>query len=254
MQMRTGLHVEQVIRHKNETKKVTVIAVDRTTGEHIQGQFDELVFACNAEEVLKSLGAGASWLERRLLPNVRYYNDLIVTHDDVDYMQTHYEFHPSEDMYFVRCDESNPRIIEMSFNLTAYQPHLAGRRTIFQTIFLDDSLRHHWTDGAIDPSRVLKRRSTRQFAHTWTHFAFWVPFVRFLQGKRRTWFAGSYTLFNTHEIAVMSGLAVAERLGAPYPFSHDALATQQFDTYLRLAHGFFVRRKRERTVMESGKK
>jgi hypothetical protein len=29
--------------------------------------------------------------------------------------------------------------------------------------------------------------------------------VRFLQGKQHTWYAGSYTLFNTHEIAVMSG-------------------------------------------------
>jgi len=31
------------------------------------------------------------------------------------------------------------------------------------------------------------------------------PQVRFLQGKQDTWYAGSYTLFNTHEIAVMSG-------------------------------------------------
>lgn len=94
-----------------------------------------------------------------------------------------------------------------------------------------------------------------QFAHTWRHFAFWVPYVsvhacgghrmlqctlpaprqpalrsgpwhchpqaacqaavvfawcalqvRFLQGRQHTWYAGSFTLFNTHEIAVMSGV------------------------------------------------
>ncbi len=67
--------------------------------------------------------------------------------------------------------------------------------------------------------------------------------MRFLQNRRHTWHAGSVTLFNTHEIAVMSGLAVADRLGAPYPFSHDKLATQQFDTYLKLAHGLFARRR-----------
>lgn len=55
-------------------------------------------------------------------------------------------------------------------------------------------------------------------------------------------YIGAYTLFGTHEIAVMSGLAVAERLGAPYPFAHDPLAAQQFDTYLSIAHG--TRRKR----------
>lgn len=143
----------------------------------------------------------------------------------------------------MRCDEEDPRRIEMSFNLTAYQPHLEGRRTIYQSIFLDDKLKECWTVNEISDQHVLKRRMTRQFAHTWTHFAFWVPFVRFLQGKHRTWYCGSFTLFNTHEIAVMSGLAVAERLGAPYPFAHDRLAREQFDTYMKLAHGLFSRRK-----------
>jgi hypothetical protein len=43
-----------------------------------------------------------------------------------------------------------------------------------------------------------------------------------------------------------TGLAAAERLGAPYPFAHDQLATQQFDTYLSLAHGLFVRRRKQK--------
>jgi predicted NAD/FAD-binding protein len=60
--------------------------------------------------------------------------------------------------------------------------------------------------------------------------------VRFAQG-RATLFAGAWTLVNTHEVAVVSGLAAAHRLGAAYPFAADALAAQQFDMYLRLAHG-----------------
>ena len=50
-------------------------------------EFDDIVFACGAEAALAALGAGATWLERRLLRNVRYYNDLIVTHTDAAYMQ-----------------------------------------------------------------------------------------------------------------------------------------------------------------------
>ena len=91
-----------------------------------------------------------------------------------------------------------------------------GRRAIYQSIFLDDTLKQHWTVGEIDPvgakggrtahcmlrrclprapacmaapqtspppcpclqSKVLKTRVTRQFAHTWWHFAAWVPWVR----------------------------------------------------------------------------
>ena len=43
--------------------------------------------------------------------------------------------------------------------------------------------------------------------------------------------------------SVAAGLAMAERLGAPYPFPEDKLAREQFDTYLKLAHGLFARRK-----------
>jgi predicted NAD/FAD-binding protein len=68
-----------------------------------------------------------------------------------------------------------------------------------------------------------------------TNTAVWQ--VRLLQGRKHTWVCGSYTLFNTQEIAVMSGLAVAERLGADYPFPDDSLAAKQFDMYLGIAHG-----------------
>lgn len=115
---------------------------------------------------------------------------------------------------------------------------------MYQSIFLDDATKDGWTVGELSEDLVLKKRMTRQFSHSWRHFAFWVPFLRFLQGRRHTWYAGSWTLVNTHEVAVVSGLAAAERLGAPYPFTHDELATQQFDLYLKIAHGFFARRRR----------
>ena len=40
----------------------------------------------------------------------------------------------------------------------------------------------------------------------------------------------------------MSGLAVADRLGAPYPFGHDKLAAMQYSTYFNIAQGIFTRR------------
>lgn len=111
----------------------------------------------------------------------------------------------------------------------------AGRPPIYQSIFLDDATRAHWTVDSIDqarthtvaggpasrpwsvPSRaagaaaappaivptllctrtprapphpqqdrVLKTRMTRQFAHTWFHFAAWVPWVSRCGGGRGT--------------------------------------------------------------------
>jgi len=77
------------------------------------------------------------------------------------------------DNYFVRTYDACPSKIEMSFNLSTYQPTLAAAGLdVYQTYYLDgtdkDSL---WTDGQVSPDKVLATRWMRQFAHTWTHFA-----------------------------------------------------------------------------------
>lgn len=202
--------------------------------------FDDIVFACDAETALKILNNGASFMEKRVLGNVRYFNDITVTHEDMDYMEKYYDIDlKRNDQYFVRIDPTNPDKLDMSFNLTNYQPQLKDQpRQIFQTIFLDDKRANLWSRNEIKKEKILLERWWHQMAHTWKHFAFTVPFMRFLQGKKNSWFCGSYTLFNTHEMAIMSGLAVAVRLGCEYPFTHDLLATKQFDQYLKFSHGF----------------
>ncbi|PNH12817.1 hypothetical protein TSOC_000181 [Tetrabaena socialis] len=258
-----------------------VMATD-TAG--VTASFDEVVYGCDAETVLRTM-ENPTWLERRLLRNVRYYTDFCLTHEDAAYMAEMYDMRPGtkqqqqqqqpqgqrqeqwaeqrqeqqgrqqqqeeqrcgKDNYFVRTYGGADRDkIEMSFNLSTYQPHLQeADLDIYQTYYLDAQNRHLWSDSKVDPSKVLASRWMRQFAHTWTHFAFWVPWVRFIQGTRHTWYCGSYTMVNTQEIAVISGLAAAERLGADYPFAHDPLAAQQFDTFMAVVHG---RRRRRPTT------
>ena len=77
------------------------------------------------------------------------------------------------DNYFVRTYDACPSKIEMSFNLSTYQPTLAAAGLdVYQTYYLEgtdkDTL---WTDGQVAPDKVLATRWMRQFAHTWTHFA-----------------------------------------------------------------------------------
>ncbi|KAK3095041.1 hypothetical protein FSP39_009526 [Pinctada imbricata] len=218
---------------KVERKNDCVIVTD----EHGKTQtFDELIYACDAETPLRAMKP--TFLEKAALGNVRYFNDLIITHEDDEYMERHYELHKEKDQYFIRTDPKDPVKIEMSFNLSNYQPHLRNSgRNIYQTIYLDDKLKDIWTDQDLNEDKVLLRRWWRQFAHSWHHYAFTVPLMRYLQGKKHTWYAGAYTLINTHEIAVISGFAVAHRLGAPYPFPNDRLAAKQFDQYLLMIHG-----------------
>lgn len=199
--------------------------------------YDYIIFACDAETVLSVL-KGPSHMERRVLGNVKYYNDLIVTHEDKEYMDRYYEVHLDKDQYFVRTYDWNPEKIEMSFNLSNYQPQLKrSRRNVFQTIFLNDKLSAAWTEREIRRSKVLLTKWWRQFSHSWSHFAFTVPFMRYLQGQRRTYYCGAYTLINTHEIAIISGFAAAARVGAAYPFPQDKLAASQFERYMLIVHG-----------------
>ena len=98
-----------------------------------------------------------------------------------------------------------------------------------------------WTRGDIDESKIVLVKWWRMFAHTVSHLVR-SPLWRFAQGARSTFYAGSYTLVNTHEIAIISGLAAAYRLGADYAFADDQLAADQFDLFLSINHG--RRRKR----------
>nr|KAG5692076.1 hypothetical protein BaRGS_021508 [Batillaria attramentaria] len=215
-------------------RKSKVYVVDERDHEEV---FDSIVFACDAETVLRVLKE-PTYMERKALGNVRYYNDLIVTHEDDDYMNKYYEVHYDKDQYFVRTDPEDREKIEMSFNLSNYQPQLkSSGRNVFQTIFLDDQIKDIWTEPEIQEEKVLLRRWWRQFSHSWRHFAFTVPFMRYLQGTKNTYYCGSYTLINTHEIGIISGFAVARRLGAEYPFPEDELARKQFDHYMLVIHG-----------------
>ena len=97
-----------------------------------------------------------------------------MTHEDLNYMNKYYDLDPERnDQYFVRIDPSDNEKIDMSFNLSNYQPQLLQNktRTIFQTIFLDDTRSHNWSKEEIDKNKIILEKWWHQFAHTWKHFA-----------------------------------------------------------------------------------
>lgn len=66
-----------------------------------------------------------------------------------------------------------------------------------------------------------------------------VPWMWLLNGKKHTTFAGSWTLVNAHEVAIVSGVAAAVSLGATYPddLEKDSFAYTAFKAYYLLSHG-----------------
>ncbi|MBL9026495.1 MAG: FAD-dependent oxidoreductase [Myxococcales bacterium] len=208
------------------------------TAEGTERHYDYVVFACEAQAALASLEA-PSRLDRLCLGGVRYFDDLTVTHEDEAYMRGHYTLDRARgDQYLVHVSERDPTEIEMSFDLTRYQPQLRdAAQGLFQTIFLDERRASGWSLPSIRPERILARRWWHQLAPTWQHFARVVPLVRAIQGRNRTFYAGAWTLMNTHEIAVTSGFAAAARLGAPHPFAGDPAACASLRLYESIAFG-----------------
>lgn len=160
----TSREVYAVYRNSKEAKKQGghILAKSRRVnaeGEPLPGQeadertevFDELIMAADADSALKILrgGSGPTWRERKVLGNVLYKWDITVTHSDEEYMRKHYEldFNPKmkaqrddEDskkafeyaeknwrpLYLIKMYEKDPAFIEMSFDLTHYQPQFQG--------------------------------------------------------------------------------------------------------------------------------
>jgi predicted NAD/FAD-binding protein len=150
-------------------------------------------------------------------------------------------------MYYIHSYQSAPDKIEMGFDCTNYQHQFRQAlgegvqgpepdRHVYQTIFLDKTQQHLWTWGNINERKVISRKWWHQFGHRWQHYTRVVPGMMFINGKNRTLYAGAWTLVNMHEIACISGIAAAYRLGAEYePF--DDFATDCFAKYLLVCHG-----------------
>jgi hypothetical protein len=155
-------------------------------------------------------------------------------------------------MYYTKTYPEDPLKIEMSFDVTNYQhqfrmdhgvevapvPH---ENHIFQTIFLDKRNQDMWTIDEIDKDKIIEQKWWHQLGHRWQHYVRVVPGMMFLHGKNHTWFAGAWTLVNMHEMACVSGIAAAYRLGAEY-HKFDDFAEELFSKYLLISHG--VRYKR----------
>ncbi|KAK4656909.1 hypothetical protein QC762_208300 [Podospora pseudocomata] len=246
------------------------------TNEH----YDEVVFCCLADTANRLLSKSRTKRERLILPRAIWSNDLTITHSDTSYMIKHYEnfFTPDQavttlsgtdhstrvaiargdygemnsfkPMYYIKPYPSDMSKLEMSFDCTNYQaqfpPSVPFENHVFQTIFLNKERDGHlWTDNEIDQTKIIRKDWWHQLCHSWTHYLLVVPWLWLLQGRRHVRFAGSWTLINAHEVAVMSGIAAAVDLGAEYPrdLERDGWALLCFRLYYLLVYGRWYRRR-----------
>ncbi|TQV92347.1 hypothetical protein V2A60_007036 [Cordyceps javanica] len=274
----------EVHRTVSRSKNNVILELRNTRSkEERQETFDKVVFCSLADETLRILGKSATWREKFVLGGATFYDDITVTHTDNRYFNEHYETHfkselcaeptteaqrkqiafanpPVSDpdtgfrpMYYTYTYENNPKLIEMSFNCTNYQHQFRQNETsneavskpVYQTIFLNKQQRDLWTIGQIDEGQIIKKNWWHQLGHRWLHYLRVVPNMMFIQGRNSTYFAGSWTLVNMHEVACVSGIAAAYHIGADYD-KFDKFATDFFSKYLLLSHGLIFSRQEKK--------
>ncbi|ETN41287.1 uncharacterized protein HMPREF1541_03222 [Cyphellophora europaea CBS 101466] len=246
--------------------------------------YDEVILCGLADTNKRLLGKTASFREKRVLGSAKFSDDITVTHNDAGYMKKHYQnffddnvavtslsgvdqskrveygknnFRP---MYYIKMYDEDQSKLEMCFDTTNYQAQFPEKvpfeQHVFQTIYLNnDRDSKLWPIDEIDKSKIIRKDWWHQLCHSWTHYVLLVPWMMFLQGKRNIRFAGSWTLVNAHEVAILSGIAAAVDLGAEYPedLEHDKFALLSFRLYYLLAYGKWYRKRHANSKSEKAK-
>ena len=197
--------------------------------------FDDVVFACNANQTLMMLDQ-PTLLESWLLSSIRYESELhnhTIVHSDasvlpdtdvqeLDTRSNHIE------QYGVRPDN-----YEITYIMHNQQPW--AKRSDKPCLVTYNPI------SRIDEDKIIKKWWFQHIVHDVRHIALLIQIFRFVQGKRRTWHCGAHTLINSQETCFVTGLVTAKQLGADYPFQ-DSEARKWFNFYGRMMYGWRLKK------------
>jgi len=203
-------------------------------GDGVEEVFDEVIFACNANQTLSILDK-PTFLERYILSSIRYESELhnhTVVHSDSSVLPDS-EVKPLEtrsnhiEQYGARPDN-----YEITYIMHNQQPW--AKRSDKPCLVTYNPI------SRIDEKKIVKKWWFQHIVHDVRHVVLLVPLFRFVQGRRRTWHCGAHTLINSQETCLVSGLAAARQVGADYPFD-DPEARRVFNYYGSIMYGWRFR-------------
>ena len=203
----------------------------------VEETFDEVIFACNANQTLMMLDR-PTFLERYILSSVRYESELhnhTVVHSDASVLPDN-EAKPLEtrsnhiEQYGARPDN-----YEITYIMHNQQPW--ANRSDKPCLVTYNPV------SPIDEQKIIRKWWFQHIVHDVRHVAWLIQLFRFIQGRRRTWHCGAHTLVNSQETCFITGLAAARQIGADYPFQ-DPEARRIFNYYGSILHGWRFRKAR----------
>ena len=196
----------------------------------VRETFDEVIFACNANQTLEIIDRPSFW-ERYILSSVRYDIDLhhnAVVHSDSSVLPDNEAKPLATRSNHIEQYGERPDNYEITYIMHNQQPWAHGSDK--------PCLVTYNATSRIDERKIIKRRSFQHIIHDVRHVVLLVNLFRFIQGRRRTWHCGAHTLVNSQETCFITGLAAARQLGADYPFDDEA-ARRSFNYYGSILYG-----------------
>lgn len=170
--------------------------VDRTGARR---QFDEVVFACHADEALALLGDPTEE-ERRLLGAFRYTRNRAVLHTDATLMPK--RRHLWSSWNYLRTAQSGDTNLSLTYWMNQLQP-LPTKTNLFVTLNPGHAFAPGTVHYEVDYDHPLFDAGAVAAQHDMWR----------IQGHMGTWFAGAWLGQGFHEDGLQSGLEVAERIG-----------------------------------------
>ena len=209
------------------------VVVEDETGR--RETFDEVVFACNANQTLMMLDK-PTFLERLLLSSIRYESELhnhTIVHSDASIL-------PESDVKALATRSNHieqygtrPDNYEITYIMHNQQPW--AHRSDKPCLVTYNPI------SRIDEAKIVKKWWFQHIVHDVRHVAVLIHLFRLVQGKRRTRHCGAHTLINSQETCFVTGLATARQMGADYPFQ-DPEARRWFNYYGRMMYGWRFRK------------
>jgi predicted NAD/FAD-binding protein len=161
--------------------------------------FDHVVMASHADQSLSML-SDPDPLETNLLRAFPYTRNRAVLHRDARWMPRRKRLWSSWNYLKTRTADGNALCVTYWMNSLQ---NLATTTNLFVTLNPGTSIHPKAIVGSFEYDHpTFTAEAMRAQELLWT-----------LQGRRRTWFCGSYFGYGFHEDGIQSGLAVAEQLG-----------------------------------------
>ncbi|KKB85146.1 NADH-ubiquinone oxidoreductase subunit 6 [Devosia limi DSM 17137] len=161
-------------------------------------RFDEIIFACHADEALVLLGDPTDE-ERAILSAFRFSTNRAVLHTDQSFMPR--RKHLWSSWNYLRGEEGESNL-SLTYWMNRLQP-LPTTTNVFVTLnphrpFADGAVQYEmdYQHPLFDARAIAAQRDVWQ-----------------IQGVQRSWFAGAWLGYGFHEDGLQAGLEVAERIG-----------------------------------------